>query len=145
MYERYTRQALPSRKYRELLGSALCVFNSNNAFVIENILKDTSIQTTWYELIDEESGEIKPILQERLKNEGELGEEISALFKEVVNMRNRITHSFQITDDSDNQILATKEKGYKGGRQFRITETYLYNFIKVNDNLSAKLHMLRGY
>jgi len=145
VYERYTRQALPSRKYRELLGSALCVFNSNNAFVIENILKDTSIQTTWYELIDEESGEIKPILQERLKNEGELGEEISALFKEVVNMRNRITHSFQITDDSDNQILATKEKGYKGGRQFRITETYLYNFIKVNDNLSAKLHMLRGY
>ena len=37
MYENYTRQALPSKKYRELLGSALCVFNANNAFVIENI------------------------------------------------------------------------------------------------------------
>ena len=39
MYENYTRQALPSKKYRELLGSALCVFNANNAFVIENILR----------------------------------------------------------------------------------------------------------
>ena len=39
MYEEYSRQALPSKKYRELLGSALCVFNSNNAFVIENILR----------------------------------------------------------------------------------------------------------
>ena len=34
MYEDYTRQALPSKYYRELLGSAMCVFNSNNAFII---------------------------------------------------------------------------------------------------------------
>lgn len=145
MYEEYTRQALPSRKYRELLGSALCVFDSNNAFVIENILKDANIQTTWYELIDKESGEIKPILQRRLKNEGELGEEIAALFEEVVNARNRIIHSFQITDENDNQILATKEKEFKGGKQFRITEAYLYDFIKMNEDLSTKLHNLRGY
>jgi len=39
MYEEYSKQALPSKKYRELLGSALCVFNSNNAFIIENILR----------------------------------------------------------------------------------------------------------
>ena len=38
MYEEYTRQSLPSKIYRELLGSAMCVFNSNNCFVIENIL-----------------------------------------------------------------------------------------------------------
>lgn len=38
MYENYTRQALPSKTYRELLGTALCVFNSNNAFIIENVL-----------------------------------------------------------------------------------------------------------
>lgn len=38
MYEAYTRQSLPSKKYRELLGSALCVFNSNNSFMIENII-----------------------------------------------------------------------------------------------------------
>lgn len=39
MYENYTKQALPSKSYRELLGSALCVFNSNNTFIIENILR----------------------------------------------------------------------------------------------------------
>ena len=38
MYESYTRQSLPTKQYRELLGSAICVFNSNNAFIIENIV-----------------------------------------------------------------------------------------------------------
>lgn len=33
MYEPYTRQSLPSKEYRELLGSALCVFSSNNGFI----------------------------------------------------------------------------------------------------------------
>ena len=35
MHESCTKQSLPSRDYRALLGSALCAFNSNNAFVIE--------------------------------------------------------------------------------------------------------------
>ncbi len=135
MYEKYVRQALPDREYRELLGSAVCVFNSNNAFIINNILKDPNVQTNWYQLIDKESGEIKTFLQKRLKNEGKLGEEILALFEDVVNMRNRIIHSFRITDENDNQILATKEKESKGGRQFRITEDYLYDFIKINEDL----------
>ena len=44
MYERYTRQSLPSKNYRELIGTALCVFNSNNGFIIENILRvDTNV------------------------------------------------------------------------------------------------------
>lgn len=47
MYESYTRQALPSKEYRELLGSAICVFNSNNAFVIENILHTNSDDFDW--------------------------------------------------------------------------------------------------
>jgi hypothetical protein len=51
MYEAYTRQSLPSKKYRELLGSALCVFNSNNSFMIENIIRIDSAND-WYELID---------------------------------------------------------------------------------------------
>lgn len=51
MSENYTRQALPSRSYRELLGSAVCVFNSNNQF-IENIL----LNYNWYELIEMTSG-----------------------------------------------------------------------------------------
>lgn len=53
MYEIYTRQALPERNYRELLGSAICVFNANNAFIIENILRTNGPDTyNWYSLID---------------------------------------------------------------------------------------------
>lgn len=51
MYEPYTRQSLPSKEYRELLGSALCVFSSNNGFIIENIIH-TSNAYDWYNLID---------------------------------------------------------------------------------------------
>lgn len=37
VYERYTRQSLPTKEYREVLGTALCVFNSSNGFIIENL------------------------------------------------------------------------------------------------------------
>ena len=41
------------KKYRELLGSALCVFNSNNSFIIENILRsDDCGEYNWYKLMD---------------------------------------------------------------------------------------------
>ena len=49
MYESYTRQSLPPESYRELLGTALCVFNSNNAFVIENFLNEP-VEDTWHQL-----------------------------------------------------------------------------------------------
>ena len=59
MYESYTRQSLPTKRYRELLGSAICVFNSNNAFIVENILKcDDLDKYDWYHLIDLESGRL---------------------------------------------------------------------------------------
>lgn len=43
LYENYSRQALHSKKYRELLGSAIYVFNSNNSFIIENILANDEL------------------------------------------------------------------------------------------------------
>ena len=58
MYENYTRQSLPSKEYRELLGTALCVFNSNNEFIIENIIS-TDTSRNWHDLIDKESGRLK--------------------------------------------------------------------------------------
>ena len=64
MYEPYTRQSLPSKEYRELLGSALCVFSSNNGFIIENIIH-TSNAYDWYNLIDLESGKLKKRSEER--------------------------------------------------------------------------------
>ena len=150
MYESYTRQALPSKKYRELIGTAICVFNSNNSFVIENILRvDQTGQYRWHKLIDKVSG--------RLSSDGDIEKTITAksdetiakLFIEIVDIRNRIVHSFQITapagmtDDPDNQMLATKHKNL--GKQEFITEEYLLNFIKMNEELSTKLHKFRGY
>jgi hypothetical protein len=150
MNESYTTQTLPSKKYRELIGTAICVFNSNNSFVIENILRvDQTGQYRWHKLIDIVSG--------RLSSDGDIEKTITAnsdetiakLFIEIVDIRNRIVHSFQITapagitDDPDNQMLATKHKNL--GKQEFITEEYLLNFIKMNEELSTKLHKFRGY
>ena len=141
MYEAYTRQALPSKEYRELLGSALCVFNSNNAFIIENVLRvDEHNQYDWYELIDLESGKLKIPIKNTITEKSD--ENIANLFNELVTMRNRIVHSFQVTYN-DEQKLATKVKG--SGAQFVITEDYLMEFIKKNEQLSTALHCFRGY
>lgn len=140
-YEEYTRQALPERKYRELIGSSISVFNSNNSFIIENILNhDHSKEYSWHKLIDVTSGQLtKPIKETITKNSDT---KISKLFADVVLMRNRIIHSFQITDTDGTQKLATKEKN---GTQFVITEEYLYRFIKKNEELSILLHDFRGF
>lgn len=143
MYENYTRQALPSKSYRELLGSALCVFNSNNAFIIENILRsDDSNQYDWYRLIDFESGKLATPIKNTITQKAD--EIIANLFDELVIMRNRIIHSFQITSN-DEQILATKTRVKDGNNQFIITETYLLNFIKKNEELSSALYHFRGF
>ncbi len=143
MYENYTRQALPSKRYRELLGSALCVFNSNNAFIIENILRlDDNSQYDWYHLIDLESGKLTLPIKNTITQKTD--ESIANLFDELVIMRNRIVHSFQITSNGE-QVLATKTRIKDGNQQFIITETYLQNFIKKNEELSTSLHNLRGY
>ena len=143
MYEVYTRQALPDKTYRELLGTALCVFNSNNSFIIENILKNDSDKIyNWYELIDRESGKlIKPVkntISKKAKSE-----EIADLFDRIVTMRNRIVHSFQITDKDEKQRLATKNR--TDNIQFVITEEILKEFIAENEKISILLHKFRGY
>lgn len=57
--------------------------------------------------------------------------------------RNRIIHGFRCTSPDGEQILATKEQ--ETHRQFYITEEYLKDFIRENDELSAMLHKYRGY
>lgn len=140
MYESYTRQALPSKEYRELLGSAICVFNSNNAFVIENILHTNNDDFDWFSLIDKESGKLRASIKATIT--AVAGDEIEVLFAEIVEMRNRIIHSFQITYDGE-QILATKTKVADGNVQFKITEKYLRDFIKKNQRLSNLLYKYR--
>ena len=143
VYESYTRQSLPAKEYRELLGTALCVFNSNNGFIIENIIR-TNTSSDWYELIDKESGCLRTIISETISKECETTE-IEDLFLMIVNMRNRIIHSFRITSNSGEQVLATKSRKKEGNIQFEITEEYLMDFIKKNEMLSDLLHQYRGY
>jgi len=149
LYEKYSRQALPSRKYRELLGSAICVFNSNNSFIIENILNhDETNEYNWHQLIDNTSGQLQEPVKNTITKNSNTG--IAKKFNEIIEIRNRIMHSFQVTasaesnisDDIDNQILATK---YLNGEQAYITYEFLYDFIKKNDALSSELHKFRGY
>ena len=143
MYESYSKQALPDKLYRELIGSALCVFNANNQFVIENILRfDETRNINWRSLIDKSSTAVKDIISETIISED--CNEIQDLFYEIIKMRNRIIHSFQITID-DKQMLGTKEKEKDGGKIFVIDENYLMKFIKLNEILSEKLHDLRGF
>ncbi|HEM4136773.1 hypothetical protein HO542_01235 [Streptococcus suis] len=135
-----TRQSLPSERYRLLLGTALSVFSSNNGFVIENIL-NTDLTYSWYELIDKESGRLIPIIATTITKKA--GDEIAILFSEIIEMRNRIIHGFRITSSNGEQVIATKCK--KSGVQFEITEEYLMTFIKLNEELSDRLHAYRGY
>ena len=144
MYESYTRQSLPTKQYRELLGSAICVFNSNNAFIVENILRcDDLDKYDWHHLIDLESGHLKGSVHKVITSK--CGDKIETLFAKIIRMRNRIIHSYRITNASGEQTLATKERVKDGNRQFEITEEYLLGFIGLNQELSDLLHDLRGY
>lgn len=141
MDELYTRQSLPGKKYRELLGTAICVFNSNNSFIIENILRyDDNAIYNWHNLIDRTSGNLAtPIKKTITKNSNT---KIAEIFDILIDKRNRIIHSFQITDDRGIQILATKKRT---GEQYIITEEILIEFIQENSHLSKLLHDFRGY
>lgn len=141
MQETYTRQSLPSKYYRELLGSALCTFNSNNAFIIENILRhDKDSLYNWGDLINRTSGELSSPIKKTITKHS--NQEITIKFQESIYKRNRIIHSFQITDKDGEQKLATMDKQ---NNQFVITEEYLKEFIKVNEELSSALHRFRGF
>ncbi len=141
MYEAYTKQSLPTKEYLELVGAALCVFNSNNAFMIENIIK-TDDSYDWYDLMDKESGRLKNDISKTISQNS--NDEICKLFSEIVEMRNRIIHSFRITSEDGEQILATKTLKRDGNIQFPITKEYLMEFINKNDKLSALLYQYRG-
>lgn len=137
---------MPSKKYRELLGSAICVFNSNNSFIIENILaNDYTNEYNWHDLIDRTSGGLLGAVKDTITKQSNT--DIANKFDKIIAKRNRIMHSFQVTspecsDDKDNQILVTK---YKNGKQEIITIDFLLEFIKMNEDLSTKLYNLRGH
>ena len=144
MSEFYTRQSLPDEDYRNLIGTAISVFNSNHTFIIENILRISGDQHNWWELIDRTSGNILHKVMEEQYGDI-IPQNIIKLFSKLVDQRDRIIHSFQITGPGPNprneQLLATKVKG--SGEQFIITRNYLIEFIQLNDELSDLLYVFR--
>ena len=98
-----THQALPDERYRMLIGTAVCVFNSNNSFIIENILRTCDLYS-WYKLIDKESGNLKDAIADTITKNA--GPDIADKFHEIISHRNRIIHSYQITSKDNTQILA---------------------------------------
>lgn len=134
-----TRQSVPPIEYIILLGTALCVFNQNNQFIIENIMRcDKNI--SWFDLIDFESGKLRPYIAETITKNS--NSDIENLFSRLVSKRNRIIHSFQCTHN-DEQVLATKERITH--KQYHITKEYLKEFIKENEKLSDMLHKFREF
>ena len=112
MYEKYTRQALPERHYRELLGTAIYVFNCNNAFIIEIIKKnDVNNKYNWYRMTDLESGKLIKTVHEMISLK--YGTEVENLYSKIIEKRNRIIHSFGITAENGEQILATKINNFE--------------------------------
>ena len=138
MYETYTRQSLPSKEYRELLGTAICVYNSNTSFLIEILICKNSL-LSWHELLDVQGKE----LQKKIEKEfDEIDPTISHKYKSITQKRNRIIHSFQITYN-DEQILSTKTYCPEN-IQFNINKEYLLGFIKKNDELCTMLCNLKA-
>lgn len=141
MYIELTRQAVPAQEYRELLGTAIFVFNSNNSFIIENILHTNPTDYNWYELVNKESGKLLKVVEATIKLQ--TTNEICQLFSEIIEMRNRIIHSFAITDTDGEIKLATKIKVKDGKVQFVITTKILIDFIQKNETLCLMLHDYR--
>ena len=133
-----THQSLPSEEYIRLLGIAMCVFSSNNGFIIENVIH-TDAHQSWHDLIDKESGQLKPAISDTITRVA--GDAIQKQFSDIVARRNRIIHGFRITSKAGEQILGTKDK--KTQTQFEITEDYLREFIRANDELSQMLERYR--
>ena len=122
------------------LGAAISVFNSSNAFAIENFLNEP-VEDTWHQLINKTSGKLLKRVKNRFEKRG--APRVPELFDELVEKRDRIVHSYRITDSNGEQILATRER--LTDRQFIVTEEYLMDFIKRNEELSDELHKLRGF
>lgn len=137
-----TRQSLPDRDYLELLGAALCVYNSNFGFLIENI-RHTDPTREWRDLVDKPAGGLLTIVKEVIsKRSG--NNEIADLFKNLSERRHRIIHSLRATSRVNKQTLYTKEMEKNGGEQFEITVRYLEDFVSDNSVLAGLLDEYRN-
>ena len=114
------------------------MLNPNNGFIVESVIH-TDANQVWRDLVDKESGQLKPAISDTITRVA--GDAIQKKFSDIVARRNRIIHGFRITSKAGEQILGTKDK--KTQRQFEITEDYLREFIRDNDELSQMLDCYR--
>ena len=93
---------------------------------------------TWNDLIDRNSGNLRwPIRQTIAKT----SPDIAQTFEDLVDVRNRIAHSYQTLDKSGSPVLAARD--HKTGRITILTEKYLRDFITKNlDFVEAVENML---
>lgn len=138
MYETYTRQSLPSKEYRELIGTAICVYNSNTSFLIEILIYKNRL-LSWHKLLDMQGNKLQKEIE---KEFDEIDPTICHKYKSITQKRNRIIHSFQITYKGE-QILSTKTY-FPENIQFHINKEYLRGFIKENEELCVMLCNLKA-
>ena len=124
----YSNEPLPDASYLYLLGKALYIFNNSNSYIIEKILHCEPDKYSWAELIDRNSGNLRYPIKQTISKASD--NKISEKFEELVAIRNRIAHSFQIKDRYGKPILAARD--HKTNRQYTLTTTYLERFIKKN-------------
>lgn len=99
----------------------------------------TDASQSWRDLIDKESGQLKPTIAATITKV--VGDDIQKKFSDIVVRRNRIIHGFRVTSKAGEQILGTKDR--KIQEQFEISEDYLREFIRANDELSQMLERYR--
>lgn len=136
-----TRQALPKDDYLKLVGTAICVFNQNFGFIIENILH-YNLDDNWYELVDCTSLQRQLVFEINEMCVKYNRNDISDLYKKLATQRNRLCHSLQCTFNNE-QILFTKTKIKEGNSQTYLDREWLYRFIKDNEELNCNLYELR--
>lgn len=136
-----TRFALPEEDYLTLLGEVIYVFNSNAAFLVENLLHAGA--PDWYALIDMTSGQLHKDAKKWLVDEED--ERVLELFGELGFERNRIIHSFPVTYEG-RQELRTKTKATERDNpncQYQVDCKLLRSFIDRNQELSDELYKCR--
>ena len=81
----------------------MCTLNSSNLFIIENILKIDSKNYNKLDLSNKTFKNLLSVIDEIITSVTQ-NDKISIIFNELVNIRNKIVHSFQITDENGNQL-----------------------------------------
>lgn len=129
-------QSSTSNEYCQLIGMCVLTFSSNFTLMMENI-SSSNLSKNNCKLIDEFDGntytKIPDTFDKNILNE----------YKTITDMYYKIIHSFCATTESGKQILVKIDE--KTNKQFYITEEYMKDFIKRNEDLSRKLHEIRGY